>query len=256
RWLPARGGAGGAGGRGGGAVADMGHPGGWVLRKSYTLAETSEFPAYAPGRAPPCPLESDTHWGPRKTFTKRLAAGRVKSLRGRPARRRTPSSGPPRSPGTPARRWMTVEAGHSGAMAQDQLYYPWGQDWNMVGTAEEKRFASLQHRDSTETGLDPTQFRMLSSTRGRWYSADPVYGRSHNPQSLNRYAYVVNGPSNRIDPFGNQYCDPYSGCGYCDPFDPFGFCAEPVFSGTIRINFFCPDNTCSCCPYYDRLILW
>src|SRR5207245_11001337 len=115
RWLPARGGAGGAGGRGGGAVADMGHPGGWVLRKSYTLAETSEFPAYAPGRAPPCPLESDTHWGPRKTFTKRLAAGRVKSLRGRPARRRTPSSGPPRSPGTPARRWMTVEAGHSGA---------------------------------------------------------------------------------------------------------------------------------------------
>ena len=141
-------------------------------------------------------------------------------------------------------------------MAQDQLYYPWGQDWNMVGTAEEKRFASLQHRDSTETGLDPTQFRMLSSTRGRWYSADPVYGRSHNPQSLNRYAYVVNGPSNRIDPFGNQYCDPYSGCGYCDPFDPFSFCAEPVFSGTIRINFFCPDNTCSCCPYYDRLILW
>ena len=37
------------------AVADMGHPGGWVLRNSYTLAETSEFPAYAPGRAPPCP---------------------------------------------------------------------------------------------------------------------------------------------------------------------------------------------------------
>jgi len=72
---------------------------------------------------------------------------------------------------------------YSGAVAQDQLFYPWGQDWNMVGTAQEKRFASLGHRDTTDTGLDPTHFRMLSSTQGRWFSKDPSRARFaiHNP---------------------------------------------------------------------------
>jgi hypothetical protein len=40
----------------------------------------------------------------------------------------------------------------SGAMAQDQLYYAWGQNWSMVATSEEKRFPSLGPRDSTATG--------------------------------------------------------------------------------------------------------
>src|SRR5256885_752673 len=30
---------------------------------------------------------------------------------------------------------------YSGAVAQDQLYYPWGQEWTTVGTSQEKRFA-------------------------------------------------------------------------------------------------------------------
>jgi RHS repeat-associated protein len=108
---------------------------------------------------------------------------------------------------------------YSGAMTQDQLFYPWGQEWNMVGTAHEKRFASLQHRDTTETGLDPTQFRMFSSTQGRWFSTDPARGCGHNAQKLNRYAYVGNSPTNGTDPRGDYYCD-FFGC-YCDWFDPF-----------------------------------
>ncbi len=108
---------------------------------------------------------------------------------------------------------------YSGAMAQDQLYYPWGGDWNMVGTAQEKRFASLQHRDTTETGLDPTLFRMFSSTQGRWLSTDPARGCGDNPQNLNRYAYAGNSPTNRTDPRGDLYCD-FFGC-YCDWSDPF-----------------------------------
>src|SRR2546429_1194393 len=91
----------------------------------------------------------------------------------------------------------------TGAVAQDQIFYPWGQDWQMAGTVQEKRFARLGHRDTTETSLDPTHFRIFSSTQGRWLSPDPVAGRACDPQSLNRYNYVRNNPPNFTDPMGD-----------------------------------------------------
>jgi RHS repeat-associated protein len=59
----------------------------------------------------------------------------------------------------------------------------------------------MMERD-TETGLDPTMFRILSSTQGRWLSPDPLAGDVTNPQSLNRYAYVLNNPINLTDVLG------------------------------------------------------
>jgi len=96
----------------------------------------------------------------------------------------------------------------------------WGQEWTRVGTMEEERFARLNHRDS-ETSLDPTHFRMYSSGVGRWQSPDALRGSVFNPQSLNRYSYVLGNPANRIDPRGLCGCYP----GY-DEFDyllDFGF---------------------------------
>ena len=108
---------------------------------------------------------------------------------------------------------------YTGAVAQDQLYYPWGQGWNMVGTPQEKRFATLGHRDETETGLDPTRFRMFSSTQGRWLAKDPHSGFTRAPQTLNRYAYALNSPSKYTDRDGDQLCYPIVGpyCYGCDP---------------------------------------
>ena len=37
---------------------------------------------------------------------------------------------------------------------------------------------------------------------GRWLSPDPLAGDITNPQSLNRYAYVINNPTSAIDPPG------------------------------------------------------
>ena len=37
---------------------------------------------------------------------------------------------------------------------------------------------------------------------GRWLSPDPLAGDVSNPQSLNRYAYVLNNPTSLIDPLG------------------------------------------------------
>jgi hypothetical protein len=44
----------------------------------------------------------------------------------------------------------------------------------------------------------------------RWLSPDPVAGDILNPQSLNRYAYVLNNPVNFIDPLGLQ-CNVFNG---------------------------------------------
>jgi uncharacterized protein RhaS with RHS repeats len=52
--------------------------------------------------------------------------------------------------------------------------------------------------------------RYYSSGQGRFISVDPVGGRLSNPQSLNRYVYVLNNPLRLIDPLGLDPEDPWS----------------------------------------------
>jgi RHS repeat-associated protein len=93
-----------------------------------------------------------------------------------------------------------------GAVTQKTLYYPFGRSWAIGGTVKDDRFASLQQRDAETTGwqdpLDPTPNRTYTSGLGRWLSPDPLAGSVLNPQSLNRYSYVLNNPANLIDPMG------------------------------------------------------
>lgn len=60
-----------------------------------------------------------------------------------------------------------------------------------------------KERDS-ESGLDNFGFRYNSSSLGRFMSPDPVMasGRVENPQTWNRYTYVLNNPLRFIDPLG------------------------------------------------------
>ena len=60
-----------------------------------------------------------------------------------------------------------------------------------------------------ETQLDHTWFRKYSSVQGRWTTPDPYLGSMDlaNPQSLNRYSYVLNNPVNLRDPLGLDFCE-------------------------------------------------
>jgi len=60
-----------------------------------------------------------------------------------------------------------------------------------------------QKRDN-ETGLDYFEARYFSAPLGRFTSPDPLLnsGRPNNPQTWNRYAYVLNNPLRFIDPTG------------------------------------------------------
>src|SRR5207244_11805595 len=49
-------------------------------------------------------------------------------------------------------------------------------------------------------------FRQATPNQGRWLSPDPLGGDVANPQSLDRYAYALNSPTNLVDPLGLKDC--------------------------------------------------
>ncbi len=67
-----------------------------------------------------------------------------------------------------------------------------------------QRFTGYQ-KDS-ETSLDFAEARMYESRYGRFTAVDPLLtsGKSANPQSFNRYVYVMNNPLRLTDPKGLQ----------------------------------------------------
>ena len=80
---------------------------------------------------------------------------------------------------------------------------PFGDAFTPSGSDNDPyHFAQLDH--DAETDTSHAQFRQYSSTEGRWMSPDPYSGSYDptNPQSFNRYAYVMNNPLNYVDPSG------------------------------------------------------
>ncbi|MGH9736804.1 MAG: RHS repeat domain-containing protein [Candidatus Acidiferrales bacterium] len=81
-------------------------------------------------------------------------------------------------------------------------YMPFGEQV-AGGTGSTHKFTGKE-RDS-ESGLDHFQFRKFSSAMGRFMSPDPAGMMAvdiGSPQTLNRYAYVLNNPLSFTDPFG------------------------------------------------------
>ena len=87
-----------------------------------------------------------------------------------------------------------------GSVGGPTKYYPYGQERQTTYQDTEK-FATY-HRDSTN--LDYADQRYYTSAWGRFLTPDPYQssGGPADPQSWNRYAYVVNDPVNYNDPTG------------------------------------------------------
>jgi RHS repeat-associated protein len=121
----------------------------------------------------------------------------------------------------------TFMTNHYGTPTQDMVFYPWGEEWlNWGGGGLE--FADLAY-DDTNLNVDFTEYRAMSTNMGRWHSPDPLGGDLTNPQSLNRYAYVLNNPTGLIDPLGldpGQGSDPNPGSCY-DPNSVNAACWSP-----------------------------
>jgi RHS repeat-associated protein len=70
--------------------------------------------------------------------------------------------------------------------------------------AVRKRFTGYEK--DKETGLDFAEARYYNNQHGRFTAVDPLLtsGKSVNPQTFNRYVYVLNGPLVKTDPTGLQ----------------------------------------------------
>ena len=75
--------------------------------------------------------------------------------------------------------------------------------------ASPSHFALLDQDLNSNANLSHAMFREYSSFQGRWTSPDPYQGSydDGNPQSLNRYTYVLNNPLVYKDPQGLDLCD-------------------------------------------------
>jgi len=78
-------------------------------------------------------------------------------------------------------------------------YEPFGRAYTVQGS-EAYKYTGEKHDDPT--GLVYLRARQYDPDLGRFVSADPVLGALGMPQTLNRYAYVVNNPLKYTDPSG------------------------------------------------------
>ncbi|HXL21809.1 MAG TPA: RHS repeat-associated core domain-containing protein [Candidatus Dormibacteraeota bacterium] len=93
-----------------------------------------------------------------------------------------------------------VSTDSTGAVVRTFGHFPFGEPWYETGTASKLKFTSYE-RDS-ESSNDYAMARSYVNRIARFSSPDPLYGSLANPQSLNRYSYVLNDSVNLVDPFG------------------------------------------------------
>ena len=88
------------------------------------------------------------------------------------------------------------------------------------------------------------------STQGRWPEPDPAgLGAVDptNPQSWNRYAYVLNNPLGYVDPLGLIVCtDQMNENGYCSYVVNGGYVSASYFYSQVQAGFVgqCPNSNC------------
>ena len=92
-----------------------------------------------------------------------------------------------------------MRTNYGGRWPSTYISLPWGDGYtatvnNAGGDQDNEHFAGLE-RDA-ESGTEHAQFRNYASAQGRWLAPDPYMGSYDlsNPQSMNRYAYVLNNP--------------------------------------------------------------
>lgn len=124
------------------------------------------------------------------------------------------------TPTTPTTQYVATDIIGSPRIITDQNaqvvsrrdFLPFGEEIPNFGTrtqaggykADNIRQKFTSYQKDNETGLDFAETRYYNNSVGRFTAVDPLLasGRSANPQTFNRYAYVGNNPIVRTDPNG------------------------------------------------------
>ena len=102
----------------------------------------------------------------------------------------------------------------SGNILGENRYYPYGETRLTTGTIFTDKLFTGQ-REMAGLGIYHYQARFYSPKLGRFLSADTIVPSYANPQSLNRYSYVLGNPLKYTDPTGHRACEEDYGNGDC-----------------------------------------
>jgi RHS repeat-associated protein len=89
----------------------------------------------------------------------------------------------------------------TGSTCFDADYYPYGQE-NDFNTSCSPTYKFTGYEYDSETGNYYAYARYYDPRIGRFMTTDPLGGDASNPQSLNRYSYVLNNPESLVDGLG------------------------------------------------------
>jgi RHS repeat-associated protein len=87
----------------------------------------------------------------------------------------------------------------------DRTYLPYGGTFTGTGTTENTHQYTAKELEAA-TGLYYYGARYHNPNIGRFMSVDPAGADPTDPQSWNRYAYVLNNPYKYVDPDGSMEC--------------------------------------------------
>ncbi|MCP4529082.1 MAG: hypothetical protein GY833_24700, partial [Aestuariibacter sp.] len=87
------------------------------------------------------------------------------------------------------------------------LYYPYGEErWSASGGTLTTDYGFTGQRRDVYIDMIEMGARWYNPQLGRFVSADTIIPDPANPQSLNRFSYVVGNPLKYRDPTGHYYC--------------------------------------------------
>lgn len=121
-------------------------------------------------------------------------------------------------------------------------YAPFGEPYAQSGTAD----LSFTGQNQDTAGGSYDFLAREYAIQGRWPSPDPMGGNIGNPQSLNRYAYVMNNPLALVDPLGLASCTRDDTCD--DKYDRYHQFSDAVGTGNCLLNFM--PAPCQVANYY------
>jgi RHS repeat-associated protein len=91
----------------------------------------------------------------------------------------------------------------NGTVHSEARHYPYGEErWSSGTLPTEYRFTGQRHDGYIK--LTVMGARWYDGQLGRWISPDTIIPQPANPQSFNRYSYVMNRPLVAVDPSGHD----------------------------------------------------
>jgi RHS repeat-associated protein len=104
----------------------------------------------------------------------------------------------------------SITADSAGARVAELMYKPWGENRYTFSTTPTTLRFTGQRQESGLGGTEGLYYygaRWYDPTLGRFAQADSIVPGAFNPQSLNRYSYVLNNPLKYTDPTGHMEDD-------------------------------------------------